>query len=119
MDTDSLFPLLDTCSDGEESYWSESSVAEVFMAGMPPPQSSLNRGSPVDPSIAARYAAVDRGRGGGAQLTPDQFRTAEDCLNTPITGTPPANITLGTACQVNLAESARLARVERELEARE
>ena len=38
MDSESIYPLLESASEGEESCGSHASVPEVFTAGMPPPE---------------------------------------------------------------------------------
>jgi hypothetical protein len=119
VDTDSLFPLLDSCSNGEQCYRNQSFVVEAFMAGTPPPQSSNHGGLAVDPSAVSLNAAVSGGQGGSVQLTAEQLRAAEDLLNTPILGDTLADIMLEAPCHANLAERAQLAQVHHNLEARE
>lgn len=86
MDTDSLFPILESCSEEEESCGTQSSVTEVFMAGTPPPESNHHGGVRVDPSAAATNAAAGDRQSGGTQLTREQWQAAEQLLNTHIPG---------------------------------
>lgn len=58
MDSESIFPLLESAYEGEESYGSQSSVAEVFMVGTPPPRTSRGR-AVANPSVAVGNDAVD------------------------------------------------------------
>lgn len=61
MDIDSLFPILESCPNREERYRVQSSVVEVFMAGMPPLESSLRTNSVVNPFDVAHNKAVNQG----------------------------------------------------------
>lgn len=83
MHTDSLIPLLESDSREEDSCGSQGSVAKVFMAGTPVPESSLRGGAPVEPSVVVgNVVAGDR-----RQLTREEREAAADkLLNTQSQG---------------------------------
>lgn len=65
MDSESLYPVLESASEGEDSCGTQLSMAEVFMAGTIVPEDNNQRDAPVDPSAAAGKAMVgDEQRGG-------------------------------------------------------
>lgn len=73
MDTDSLFLVLESCSEEEDSCGTQASVAKVFMAGTPSSESSHRGGVPVDPSAMPNNDAAGDGQHGGLQLTREQL----------------------------------------------
>lgn len=67
LNFDLMYPLLESCSVGEESYGSHASVAEVFMASTPPRRTDNTMCDPTadGQGDAAHYTAA--GGGGGAE----------------------------------------------------
>lgn len=104
----SLYPLLESYSEVEESYGTEASTAEVFMANTPPP---------VADNVDA--AAADAAGGGDGGAAARVIADAKHLLNTPIAVTTPENIVLEAARLPNLAERNRLAQLQRTLEVRD
>lgn len=108
----SLYHLLESCSDREESYGSQSFVVEVFMAGTPPPRPSnvVTRDMAADTDAAIAHNVVaGGGQGGGMLLTAEQLHAVEELLNTPIPGDGPAERAIEVVHQSALAECTRLA----------
>lgn len=109
MDYESIFPLLESISEGEERCGSQTFVAEVFMAGTLPPETSRRKAA-ADTTAAIGGDAVDED-----PIAREQREAAERLLHTPIPGDSPADKALEATRQETLAERVRLAQLEHNL----
>lgn len=62
IDTDSLYPLLESCSKEEDICVTQAFVAKVFMASTPPPDNSNRGGGSSDLSTASHNVAMGEGK---------------------------------------------------------
>lgn len=84
-------------------------MAEVFMAGMPPPE-TIRRKATADATAAIGGSAADED-----SATREQREVAERVLHSPIPGDSPADKALGATRQETLVEHVQLAQLEHNL----
>ena len=77
LDSESIYPLLESVSEGEESYGSQTSEAEVFMGGTPLLEPSRGKNA-AKPSMAFRGDATVED-----PTIREQCEAAERVLHTP------------------------------------
>lgn len=112
MDSDSLFPILESASEEKDSCRTQGSAAEVFLAGTLPAESSHRGGAPVKQFAIAANATLGDGLRSGPQHTQE---AAEQFLNTPVPGDSPVDKALDDARQTALAERAHLVQIKHDL----